>query len=186
MTKYAVIAAIDWQGGFAKHGKIPWYFKEDFQHFRKLTTGQICVMGKHTYEDINERLGEKAIPNVLPNRTSVVLSSTIKSLPNAIVFKSCEDLIDCVDQEERTVFFIGGERVFEEGLKIADEVYLTIIPNDYECDTFFPVDTIVANFTIESETESDSGLTFIKAVRTRANDINRDKDPEGNIRGSEI
>lgn len=171
--KIAVIAAMDWEGGFSRNGEIPWYFKEDFQHFRKLTTGNICVMGRNTYEDINKRLGEKAHPNVLPNRTNVVISRTLKRLPNAIVFKSVEDFLDTIDQESRTVFFIGGEQIFEAGLDIADEVYLTIVPNDYQCDSFFPVDKLVNNYIIESEHDTDSGLTFIKEIRKDNDTVGR-------------
>ncbi len=164
-TKYAVIVATDHKGGYAKEGKIPWYYPEDFKHFREITTGHICVMGRNTYLDINERLGEKAQPLVLPNRESVVLTTTLKRISNAVIVRSIDELIDCTFHEARTVFFIGGGSIFDEGLKIADEVYLTIIPGDHGCNSLFPMEEVINNFIIESEVVTESGLTFIKYVR---------------------
>lgn len=47
-----MIAAVDYSGGFARNGKIPWHFKEDFQHFQNITKGHTCIMGRKTYEDM--------------------------------------------------------------------------------------------------------------------------------------
>ncbi|TFG95326.1 hypothetical protein E4H12_13495, partial [Candidatus Thorarchaeota archaeon] len=58
--QYVIVAAVDQGGGFAKDGKMPWHYPADLKWFNRKTKGQICVMGRHTYKDINERLGEKA------------------------------------------------------------------------------------------------------------------------------
>ena len=39
-------------GGFGKDGKIPWSIPEDLDHFKEITTGHICVMGRRTYTDM--------------------------------------------------------------------------------------------------------------------------------------
>lgn len=174
MTKYAVIAAIDENNGFSKDGEIPWYFSEDFKHFRNITLGNICVTGRKTYDDINKRLGPKAAIQVLPGRVTIVLSSTLGRIQNAVTARSWEDVLDFTFNEKRTVFFIGGMSIFEEGLLIADEVYLTIVPGDYECDLFFPRQYVINNFTTVSEEKTETGLTFIKMAR-KPNDAERDK-----------
>ena len=162
--KYAVVAAVDSSNGFARFGQIPWYFSEDFKHFRELTMGNICVMGRNTYNDINERMGEKGAQDVLPGRTNIVLSNTLGRVQNAWVLGSLDAVRDSLFLESRTVFFIGGEQIFKEGLELADEVYLTIVPGDYQCDSFFP-ELDLNTFEITSEMKTESGLTFIKAVR---------------------
>ena len=163
----AVIAAVDWNGGFSRDGKIPWYFPEDFKHFRTITTGGICIMGRTTYDDINERLGDKGIIQVLPGRLSIVLTSKNKTgITNAIPFSSMSEVIDGIEDDPRDVFFIGGKQIFEDGILYADVVYLTMVQNDYHCDLFFPMEYLVKNFTIESERDSASKeLKFIKLVR---------------------
>lgn len=71
--KYAIIVAVDDQGGFSKDEKIPWDFPQDLKWFKDRTEGHICVMGRKTYENINSRLDDKMATSVLPNRRCFVL-----------------------------------------------------------------------------------------------------------------
>ncbi len=163
----AVIVALDSKNGFSKNGEIPWYYSEDFKHFRALTTNQICVMGRNTYTDINNRLNNP-VPNVLPNRLNVVLSNTIKRLDNALVFNSIDDFVDVLFQESRTTFFIGGAQIFNIGLKLADILYITRINHDYDCDQQIDMKYINDNFHIVHEKEGEtSGLLFIEYHRNK-------------------
>ena len=45
--------------------RIPWHLPEDFQWFKKMTTGQVIVMGRKTFVSIGRPL---------PHRTTCVLS----------------------------------------------------------------------------------------------------------------
>ena len=45
--------------------KIPWRLPEDFKWFKKLTTGNVVVMGRKTFESIGKPL---------PDRETIVLS----------------------------------------------------------------------------------------------------------------
>ena len=164
--KYAVIAATDIDSGFSKNGEIPWYFPEDFKYFRELTLGNICVMGRKTYEDINNRLKEKALLDVLPGRTSYVVSRHLNTLPNATVMTSVEEVVDATEDDERSVFFIGGQSIFEQGLEVADKVYLTLIKNKYDCDQFFPIDYVHDNFALHI-VKTIGELTFIEGIRDK-------------------
>ena len=49
-----IIVAVDEDGGFGKDGKIPWHYSEDLKHFKEVTTGHVCIMGRKTYEDMLE------------------------------------------------------------------------------------------------------------------------------------
>lgn len=164
MTKYAIIIAVDEEGGFSKDNQLPWYFPDDLKHFQKVTNGQVCVMGRKTYEDINRRLGPKANDDVLPNRTSVVLSSSLVA-QNCLVVRSKEALLNFIGTEQRMVFFIGGKSIFDLGLEIADELYLTNVPGKYNCDLFFPLQEVWEKFEIVLNTTTENGLQFIQAKR---------------------
>lgn len=169
--KYAVIAAIDLDRGFAKLGEIPWYYAEDLRWFKQITSGHICVMGRITYEDINKRLGEKAAESILPNRRCFVVSSTLKQddTKNATVIKCCYDVVNFLTEEDigKTVFFIGGERIFTEGISLANTVYLTAIDKTFECDKFFPVEYVDKYFVLDKmhKTETAPDLRFLTFVR---------------------
>jgi len=147
----AVIAAVDAQGGFAKDGKIPWHYPEDLRWFKMITKDSPCLMGKNTYEDINARLGPKAAESVLPNRRCFVLSSSLGSISNATIVKG---VLDCEnympdDEGDKTIFVIGGERLFTEGISRANTVYLTVINKQFQCDQFFPVRYLEERFYVD-------------------------------------
>lgn len=164
--KYTVIAAVDALGGYAKGGKIPWYYSEDFKWFRKQTTGHMCVMGRHTYDDINARLGDKAKESVLPNRQCFVLSTTLTHLPNATVIRSLSDVEQFSPDTNIPIFIIGGGALFELGVTIADTVILTEINSDYDCDKFFPISYLTTNFIIRQQIETeDKELCFYTLER---------------------
>ena len=170
--KYAVIAAVDLDRGFSKNGEIPWYYKEDFAWFKKITTNQICVMGRATYEDINKRMGDKGKESVLPSRQCFVVSSTLKQedVHNATVIKYIYDITHYLlydDIETKTIFFIGGDRIFKEGIALANTVYLTVINKTFGCDKFFPVEYVEKYFTHDTthQAEGATDLRFLTYKR---------------------
>jgi dihydrofolate reductase len=170
--KYAVIAAVDLDRGFSKAGEIPWYYKEDLQWFKMITTNHICVMGRTTYEDINKRLGDMAKESVLPSRQCFVVSSTLKQedVHNATVIQHCYDVVNHLnfdDIETKTIFFIGGERIFKEGIALANTVYLTVVNKTFECDKFFPVEYVEKYFILDKthQTVGAPDLRFFTYVR---------------------
>lgn len=180
--RYSVIAAVDALGGFAKNGKIPWYYSEDFKWFKKQTIGHMCVMGRHTYEDINARLGDKAKDSVLPNRQCFVLSSTLSDLPNATVIRSLSEVEKFSPDTNIPIFIIGGGALFEMGVLLADTVVLTEINSDYACDKFFPISYLTNNFIIRQQiTTEDRELSFYTLER-----IQHDTTNTGNICGSTL
>jgi dihydrofolate reductase len=129
----SIIAAVAKNNVIGKSGELPWYIPEDLKRFKDLTSGHIVIMGRTTHESILKRLGHD-----LPNRKSVVITSN----PNYQVaegvekYKSLDEAIDA--HRSQNIFLIGGQRIFEEGIKLADKMYLTEIHKDYDGDVYFP------------------------------------------------
>ena len=145
----SLIAAVDIDGGYAKAGKIPWYYSEDFKWFKFRTEKSICVMGRTTYEDINARLGDKAKESVLPGRTCFVVSNTLESVPNATVVKSMMHIEQHLQEGDlRELCVIGGGRLFGEAVGIANHAYITVINKEHQCDAFFPIKQLLKNFKV--------------------------------------
>jgi dihydrofolate reductase len=61
----SLIWAQDLEKGIGIDNLLPWRIKEEMDHFRNVTSGQIVVMGQKTFESIGRPLA---------NRTNVVLS----------------------------------------------------------------------------------------------------------------
>ena len=108
--------------------KIPWHLPEDFKWFKKMTTGQVIVMGRKTFESIGKPL---------PNRTTLVLSRSQFQHPGVQTIASLEE-IDLAN-ETRGVFICGGAQVYEQAMPRCSELYLTLVKRVVDGDAFFPV-----------------------------------------------
>ena len=157
--KINLIVALDSKNGFAKDNKIPWitepFAKEDLKHFRDLTLGHTCIMGRNTYEDISRVMNRK---DILPGRECVVLSrdKTYYVSHDILVYDSMEHAIGTCNQL-KDIFIIGGGSIFKEALKWSlDNVYVTKIDKEYNCDSFFPYDELISNYDIVSSWRSKS------------------------------
>jgi len=166
----SIIVAVDENDGFGKNGKIPWYFPKDLAHFKNLTTGNICIMGRNTYEDMldmrrnfNAKKGViSPIKSILPNRESfVITSNTELETPGAEKATSIINILKKIPEDDtRTIFAIGGERIFSEVLSFTSTVHLTQVEGIYDCDKYFPMEVLQKDFHITSTVIEDN-LKFI-------------------------
>ena len=65
MRPFKAIAAMSLNRVIGAGNRIPWHLPEDFKWFKQMTTGQVIVMGRKTFESIGKPL---------PNRTTIVLT----------------------------------------------------------------------------------------------------------------
>jgi dihydrofolate reductase len=167
--KVAVIVAVDIAGGYCKDGKIPWHFKQDMKWFQQQTKGNICVMGRTTYEDMNRMIGEKGKDSVLPNRECYVVSSSMEPVANATVIRSMRGYEQHIKIDDpRTVFILGGYQLFLEGVALADQVIMTVINDSYGCDKYFPVEYVANNFGVTAVQDTDEAkLKFFTWARIK-------------------
>src|SRR5438093_10649504 len=91
-------------------GQIPWHLPEDFKWFKKMTTGQVVVMGRKTFE---------AIGKPLPNRMTVVLTRSAGAIRSV---QTASDLSQLDPAQPwfagRQVSICGGARVYEQALPL--------------------------------------------------------------------
>jgi dihydrofolate reductase len=143
----SIIAAMAKNRSVGNKGKIPWHITEDYIRFSKITKGHPVIMGQKTFESISgfsnfEGWNEKAKQEVklLPDRTNIILTDESLNIPGAIMANSIEDAIKKAEQGEGSeeIFFIGGASVFNQTINLADKIYLTVIDEEVEGDTYFP------------------------------------------------
>ena len=112
-----LIACIDRNGGIGYQNRLLFHIKKDMERFRLLTTGHTIVMGRKTYD---------SLPNgALPNRRNIVISKQDIHLAGCEVYHSMEEALLVCQEEE--VFVIGGASIYEQTLKLAQRLYLTIV-----------------------------------------------------------
>ena len=107
--------------------KIPWHLPEDFKWFKKMTVGNVVVMGRKTFQSIGRPL---------PQRETVILSRTGFEYPGV---KTLTDpgMIE-LQGETRDVFICGGAEIYRQTLAQCSDLYLTHVKRIAEGDAFFP------------------------------------------------
>lgn len=117
-----------------KNGQIPWRIKGEQKQFKELTTGNVVIMGRRSYEEIGKPL---------PNRVNIVVSgSKVFEGENLITVDSLQGALEIAKQKypEKNVYIAGGYRLFEEALPLVDKMFITEVDLVVEGgDTFFPV-----------------------------------------------
>lgn len=145
-----LIAAIDNNRGIAKADRIPWNLSSDKARFRKLTLdyGANVLMGRKTYDQMGDYL--------LNKHAYVASHMQIKLRPNITLVN---DLDKFVANFKNDLWVIGGAGVYQSTIKYADELYLTIVDKDFNCDQFFPE---YQDFKLAKEEGpySENGLSF--------------------------
>lgn len=132
----SIIAAMDELGGIGVDGRLPWHLPADLKRFKSLTMGHHLIMGRKTFETIGKPL---------PGRTSIVMTRdrnfTVPDCTSEVcrIVHSLEEAFeDAESNGEREVFVIGGGEIFEQAIKYAGRLYLTLVHTRAKSDVYFP------------------------------------------------
>ncbi len=126
-------AVIGFEGG------MPWHLPEDLARFQRLTKGHAVIMGRHTWNSLPPRF------RPLPGRTNIVVTS-LNALDGAATAGSLAGALAVADAlvesgalaEDATRWIIGGARLFDAAIGVADVVEVTEIDLKVAGDTFAP------------------------------------------------
>jgi dihydrofolate reductase len=130
LKRFAAIAAMSLNRVIGANNQIPWHLPADFAWFKKMTTGQVIVMGRKTYESIGRPL---------PNRTTIVLSRERPAIAGVEVMAGLGDLQkQAAKFSGRQIFICGGADIYRQALPSCSDLYLTLVKRTVEGDTFFP------------------------------------------------
>jgi len=129
VARISLIVAAATNNVIGRDGGLPWHLTEDLKRFKRLTTGKPIIMGRLTHESIGKPL---------PDRRNIVISSR-----EGLEIEGCEvvatpDAALALAAGAAEVMIIGGGKVYEQVLPMADRIYLTRVDDTPEGDTFFP------------------------------------------------
>ena len=126
-----LIAAVGRQGELGKNNELIWRIPDDLKRFKALTTGNTVIMGRKTFLSIGK---------ALPRRFNIVLSRDGQFNPPGVwVRSSLESAMRLAKCFGKPVFVIGGQKVYELFMPVADRLYLTEVDaQDNEADVYFP------------------------------------------------
>lgn len=144
--KISLIAAISKNKVIGRDGKLPWYLPEDLKRFKELTSSHVIIMGRKTFESIGRPL---------PNRTNIVITRDESFAPEGVIVAHSIDEALKVGKEKEIfifherlrngkedfkpeIFIIGGGQIYAQSMQFADRLYLTVVEEEIEGDTYFP------------------------------------------------
>lgn len=138
------ILACDQDWGIGKDGSMPWsHNRADLQWFKKMTYGYSIVMGRNTWNSLPVR--------PLPGRQNIVVSTTTVEGATYTIGLGKDFKSQLVDLNlKQPLWIIGGGQLIEGCLDIIDEIWLSRIEGEYDCDVKLPGDKILEQFVFDS------------------------------------
>jgi len=125
----SIITAMDNNRLIGKNNALPWNLPEDLAFFKKTTLNKPIIMGRKTFESIGRPL---------PGRTNIIISRNKDyHVDGCIVLDSIKSVLHyCKNDEE--IMLIGGASLYKQWLPYADQIYITLIDDEFEGDAWFP------------------------------------------------
>lgn len=130
MKNISIIVAVAENNGIGMQNDLLCHLSEDLKRFKKLTTGNVVIMGKRTFESLPR--------GPLPNRENIVLTDLPQEIIEGCTMAySINDVVEKMSCDKEN-FIIGGGSVYTQFLPLANKLYLTKINASFSADTFFP------------------------------------------------
>ena len=136
------IVATDINGCIGKAGQMPWHVPADLKRFKELTKGGVVIMGRKTFESLNNKS--------LPNRMNIVIGSTMsfddyyRDNKELLYSESINEALTTAkyyakQKQLDTIWIIGGGEIYYQTMPYVDVIEHTVINTEVmDGDTFYP------------------------------------------------
>jgi dihydrofolate reductase len=151
------IAAVARNGVIGADNDIPWRIPADWARFKRLTMGQVLIMGRKTWASIGR---------ALPGRTTFVVTRDTKWRGDGVyaVPSLDEALSQAAARNPETIFVAGGGEIYRAAWDRLTGLEITEVDAEPEGDVIFPpIDPEVWS---EISREPHPGYTFVRYRRT--------------------
>lgn len=154
------IVAVDKNWGIGNKGDLLVKIPKDMQYFKNVTTGNVVVMGRKTFESLPNR-------KPLPDRVNIIVSRNPDYKVNgATVVNTVEEALKEIEKyPDKEIYNIGGGRLFRDMLDCCDTALVTFIDYAYEADTYFPNLDKMPEWKLDYEGEEETYFDLIYRFR---------------------
>ena len=164
-SKFQAIAAMSLNRVIGNKNNIPWHLPDDFKWFKKTTMGHVLLMGRKTFNSIG---------HPLPGRDTVVLTRNKESIIGIPTFSSIEAFEQADEFQKRKIFICGGAEIYRQTLAKCSDLFLTIVKQKIDGDTFFPeYESLFDARTILHKTE-DFDIIRYRKLKQKQTSLSRD------------
>lgn len=127
-----LIAACSENRVIGKDGTLPWRIKEDLNYLYQSVKGGIVIEGRRVYEELKKPFPE--------THTIVLTRNRDLSFPDVSMAGDLDEALKIANNDPNysPIWICGGQGLYEETIRIADRLYITLVHTEVEGDTFFP------------------------------------------------
>ena len=162
-----LVMAMDEDGLIGIDNQLPWHISEELKFFKMLTSNQVVIMGRKTYESIGKPLPNR--DNLIITKTTLheiikkfnelanqgIIGENLKILgmklkeeekenTKRVTLEAIDAYIDMYNKTGKRVFVIGGKSIYKQFLPKADLLHISTIKGHYktgtEKDVFLNID----------------------------------------------
>ena len=136
----SAIVCVDKNWGIGGNGDLLVHIPEDMQFFKKMTDGNMIIMGRKTYDSLQVK--------PLPNRINCVVTSNIddkncleirKKYTICVNMETAKMMLEDSSFTPQDIYIIGGASIYKELLPYCEYAHVTKVFNSYDnADTYFP------------------------------------------------
>jgi dihydrofolate reductase len=128
----SLVVAQATNGVIGQRGQIPWRIPADMKHFKAVTIGKPCIMGRKTWDSLSKK--------PLPGRTNIVLTRDRNlRAEGAVAVSSLDEAIARAEAEAPDeIAVIGGADIYRAALPRASRIHLTEVHGEFEGDVRMP------------------------------------------------
>jgi dihydrofolate reductase len=155
----SLVLAMAENGVIGKNGALPWRIPEDMHHFKALTMGKPCIMGRKTWDSLPKK--------PLPGRANIVVTRDRNFRDEgAIVAHSLDDALARADNAAE-IAIIGGAEIYAAALPRATRIYLTEVHAAFDGDASMPpFDRTIWRETSRENHAGDPSYSFVTLERS--------------------
>lgn len=145
---YELISIITENGNIIENIPNEFYIPEDLKIFKEITTNNIVVMGRKTFDTLKKPL---------PNRINIVITKN-NSYQNSINLFFCkleelENLLTLLNLLDKKIFIIGGCQIYDKLFDKCNKLHLTVVYKNIDSKNQLPYDKINTKYKITNESE---------------------------------
>ena len=151
-----LIVNADKNWGIGKNNSLLIRIPEDMKFFRRMTKGNVIVLGRRTLESFPGGVA-------LPERTNIVLSKKKDYKAQGAVVVHDEDALfeELKKYDDEKIFVVGGASVYRELLPYCKRAYVTRTDYEYDADAYFPDIDGPENWMKVSESEEQTYFDIV-------------------------
>ena len=160
--RISLIAALGKNRELGRGGQLLWRLPDDMRRFKELTSGHPVIMGRKTWESLPLKF------RPLPGRTNIVVTRQAGYQAEGAVAVdglSFDFLAAAFGPGNYFNFFLGGGELYAAALPYATRLYLTLVDDAAEADTYFPAYEQEFNIVADETGEENPPHRFLMLER---------------------